>query len=256
MTTDVEDKPKFKLAPPAQKKETKAPDARLWGMRLRELPREWKLAAEDFGFTKGTLAKYAEQAKRGDKKAIEKIEPLRQFYLTIMGMTPDSKGRIVRHEEGELVGKPVLVQRGTTVVNGKEKPNMEVAREERSAFGIRESDRNAVSAESRKPRIGENYLKVRDHFYDLCVLLEWVKPARQAKFHGQKHPSPDEFAAAHKFLIGGGTASSKAFTDKKKLAEEFAKVIENTEDPVRRDVLEMLLPYITEGKQSEWQGDN
>lgn len=257
MATETDDKTKFKLAPPAPKKPTKAPEARLWPLRWRELPREWKVAVEDFGFTKSSLHRYAESAKRGDKNAIAKLEPLRQFYLTIMGMTQEPKGRIVRHEEGEAVGKPVTEQRGTTNVNGVEKPNYEIVREERSAFAIRESDRNVLNAEARKPRVAENYWKVYEHFYDLCALLEFVRTTRPAKFFGMNHPDPEGFSKAHKLLIGGGTPNAKTFAGaKEKLAEEFRKVIEATEDPVRRDVLEMLLPYLTEGKQSEWTGEN
>ncbi len=105
--------------------------------------------------------------------------------------------------------------------------------------------------------MGENYLRVKEHFYDLCVLFEFVKITRPSKFFGVVHPYKEDFEKAHKFLIGGGVPSSKAFAaDKKKLAEEFAKVIENTEDPVRRDVLEMLIPYVTDGKQSDWTGED
>lgn len=259
MPADTEDRPKLSLAPPAPKITTKAPAANEWPWRLRELLREWKLCFEDFGLTKQTMIRYAEQAKRGDKKAIGKIEPLRQFFLTLMGMTKHN--RAVKYEEGELSGKVKTRQEGTKIVNNREVPNMVVETEERSVFGIREGHDLAVNEHARKPKPALIYLTVKEHFYDLCSVLEAVKPARQGKFHGRKHPSQDEFDRAHEALIGKGEPGKdvpelKAFAKKETLRKQMQDIIENTNDPLRRDVLEMLIPYIADGKETEWNGED
>lgn len=231
------------LAPSVPKKKTTAPRAHEWTMRLRELPREWKLMIEDFGFTKNTLSKYAEQAKRGDKKAAEKLDPLKQFYFTLMGMTQHE--RVVRYEEGDRVTKPIV-----SVVDGQTVFQYET----RSIFGMREGYDMATEGKGRRPRPGNIKDKVDEHFYDLAVLLEWIKKAVPNKIYGRAHPNPEAFKESHRVVAGGGAVEAKAFTDKKTLEAGMRKVIENTEDPVRRDMLEMLIPYLLEGKQTDWNG--
>lgn len=252
--TDTEEHVKPKFAPPRKEVVPKAPKAEDWKIHMRELPRQWKLCVEDFGLTKGTLSRYAEQAKRGDKKAIEKLEPLKQFYLTLMGLTVHE--RIVKHTEGPLVGKPVMVPTGEKeLVRGQMRDVLRIEKETRSVYGVREGYDLSVNEESRKPVPGQNYLKVKAHFYDLAALLEFVKLAKQTKFYGQKHPYADEFEKAHAFLVSGGCVSSKAFAGgKKELEAAIRAVIENTEDPMRRDILEMLIPYLCSGAQSTWDG--
>lgn len=228
------------LAPPAARKTTKAPEPHEWPMRLRELPREWRVMAEDFGFTKGTIARYAEQARRGDKVAIKKLEPLRQFFLTLMGMTKHD--RIVRHEEGESAGKAVMRGDGLPTT------------EERSVFGMRDGYDMVVEARARKPRPAILKDKVSEHFYTLCPLLEFLKRALPLKLHGQRHPNPEGFAEAHRAVTSGGCPDAKAFSDNDKVKAEFKRVLDATDDPARRDVLTLMLPYIVDSKQSEWDG--
>lgn len=230
---------KAAMAPAATRKPTKAPQAHEWPMRLRELPREWRVMCEDFGLTKGTLSRYAEQAHRGDKRAIAKLEPLRQFLLTLMGLTKHD--RVVRHEEGDQANKAMVVD-GKTVI------------EERSVFGMREGYDMVVQDRARKPRPGIWRDKVHEHFYDLCPLLEFLKKALPLKIHGQRHPNPEGFAEAHKFATGGGSPEAKTFANDDALRAEFKRVIEATDDPSRRDTLELMQPYILNAKQSDWDG--
>lgn len=231
------------LAPPASKKKSVAPRAHEWAMRLRELPREWKMMVEDFGLTPNTLSRYAEQAKRNDVKAIERLEPLKQFYFTLMGMTQHE--RVIRYEEGDRVTKPV-----TQVIDGQ----TVMMKETRSVFGMREGYDMATEGKGRRPRPGNIRDKVDEHFYDLVVLLEWLKKNPPKKLHGRAHPDPDAFKESHKAVAGAGSVESKAFTDKKALEAAMRKVIGDTEDPVRRDMLELLIPYLTADKKTEWNG--
>lgn len=228
------------LAPAATRKPIKAPEPHQWPMRLRELPREWRVMAEDFGFTKGTLSRYAEQARRGDKTAIAKLEPLRQFFLTLMGMT--KRDRVVRYEDGEQVNKPVMRDDGTVV------------QEERSVYGMRDGYDMVVESRARKPYPGIWRDRVHEHFYILCPMLEFLKRAMPLKIHGQRHPNPEGFAEAHKAVTGGGAPEAKAFANDDALRAEFKRVIQATDDPARRDTLEMMQPYILERKRSEWDG--
>lgn len=235
------------LAPPPVKKKSPPPRAEEWEMRLRELPREWKLMLEDFGFTKTTLARYADQAKRGEKKAIDKIEPLKQFFFTLMGLTKHN--RIVRHEEGELVGKPVMEE-----VNGELQPK----KEERSVYGLRQGYDLVTDAKARKPRPGGIRSKVDEHFYDLVVLLEFLKTSAPVKLpDGRAHPNPELLAKAFENVAGGGTVASKVFAlTPQEIGAEFDRVINNTSDPARRESLELLKEHMVKGKKSDWTGED
>ncbi len=235
------------LAPPQVKKKSPAPRAHEWEVRLRELPREWKLMVEDFGFTKTTLARYAEQAKRGDAKAIAKIEPLKQFFFTLMGMTKHN--RIVRHEEGELATRPVM-----EVVDGAPQP----LKEERSVYGLRPGYDLVTDQKARKPRAGGIRAKVDEHFYDLVVLLEFLKTSPPTKLpDGRAHPNPELQAKAFANVAGGGTLPVKVFSaGEKDIIAEFDAVIARTTDPARAEILEMLKDYIAKGKKSDWDGND
>lgn len=244
------------LAKPKPKPKTKAPRASKWPMALRELPREFCLMVEDFGFTKSSLSRYADQAQRGDKNAIEKIEPMKQFFFTMMGL--DKENRIVRHEEGDLEGKPVMVGTGeiATRQNGTTFEIMEVQKEERSRWGIKEGYDLVTQPKARKPKVGYHKQRVDDHFYLLAPMLEWVKGTVATKMFGQTPPNLDEQREANRQLVGGDPVDAKAITqnDKKAIEAEFDRVISATANPVRRDTLIMLKPYLLKGETSKWDG--
>lgn len=227
-----------------EKKRSKPPQPHHWQMRLKELPREFKLAIEDFGMNKQTLIRYADQALRGDEKAIAKLEPLKQFYFELMRMAETS--RPVLHEEGELAGKPFteIDDYGMT----------RVVKESRSAFAMDKGYDLVTERTARKPRQHHLKLKVDEHFYSLCQMLEFLKLSLPLKFHGQAHPNPHQFKESHDAVAKGGAVKAKAFADRKALEEEFERVIKNTDDPARRDILEMLKPFVMDGKTSDWEG--
>lgn len=244
------------LAKPAAKPKTKPPRATDWPMALRELPREFGLMVEDFGFTKSSLARYADQAQRGEQRAIDKLEPMKQFFFTMMGL--DKENRVVRHEDGEDVGKPVMVGTGefATRQNGTRYEIMEVLKEERSRWGMRDGPDMVTQPTARKPKPGYHKTRVDEHFYLLAPLLEWVKGTVATKMFGQTPPNLDELREASKKLVGGDPMDAKAITqgDKKAMEAEFDRIIGATHNPVRRDTLEMLKPYMLKGETSPWDG--
>lgn len=229
--------------PPTQTVHEKPPRPQDWENRLRELPREWKLMVEDFGLTKSTVSRFADQASRGDEKAMARLEPLKQFYFEIMGMTLHE--RVVRHEDGELAGKPVI-----DIINGEE----HIRKETRSVWGIRDGYDLTVDAKARKPKPGMIKAKIDRHFYSFVTLLEFVKKGVPLKFHGQGHPNMEGFKEAHSALTKGGTLEPEFFNDKKRLSESIDKVIAATADPARYDTLTMLKPFLVDGKKTTWNG--
>ena len=231
------------LAPPPEEKKEPAPRANQWDNRLRELPREWKLMLEDFGLTKSSASKYAEQAANGDEKSKAKLEPLKQFFFEMMGMTQHN--RVVRHEDGKDALKPVMI-----TVDGETRPKTEI----RSVWGMREGYDLNVLQHAKKPKAAHHKNRVDRHFYSLVTLLEFLKKAVPLKIHGRAHPNPEGFKESHGFVTKGGTASAEAFADKKRLSDDIDKVIKATPDPARRDTLEMLKPFLIDGKKTTWDG--
>lgn len=229
-------------------KKAKPPRANEWQWRLKELPREWHLMVEDFGLTKSTLIKYAERAINGDKAAIERLEPIKQFYLELMGKT--RVNRIVRHAEGfDDEGKPL---NGRPITFEDEYGDVQMEKEDRSAWGMNDTYDLETAQGAKKPRVSMHFEKVKTYFYHLCQHFEFVKKSVPLKIHGQRPHNPEAIKEAHEAVVKAGPLKVAGQGDKAREAAQ--KIIDNTEDPVRQDTLTMLLPFLLDGKTAEWDG--
>lgn len=212
----------------------RCPEINDWPMQLRELPRQNGLMLEDFGFSKSSLAHTIMKARKGSKEAVEKIEPLRQAFIDLMGF--DTEMREVRNEEGDKV--PVMAAGPKGVMeqvfeNGR--PLFET--EERSRWGVRaEGPDLIVTAVKSIHPVAANWKRlVERHFYALAAILDWVKSKPELLIgKGRKHPEPELAKEAHASLIARNAKGQ-------------------WEHPTRKAGAAFAAEYMA-GKTAEWNG--
>lgn len=211
------------------------PAANDWPISLRELPRQNAVMLEDFGLSKSSLAHYAAKAARGDKVSQQKLEPLKNCFIDMMGY--DTEMREVRDEHYNKI--PIMVQGDKPGVMVQlvvdNKPAFEV--EERSRWGVRGegSDVHVTAAKSIHP-VAANWKRlVETHFYALCTLLVFVKNKPEMLIaKGRKHPEPELAKEAHATLLAKNNKG------------EYVH-------PTREAAYDFIQPYL-DGKKAEWSG--
>ena len=214
----------------------RCPEINDWPMALRELPRQNGLMLEDFGFSKSSLAHTVMKAKKGGKEAIEKIEPIRQAFIDLMGF--DTEMRETRTEEGDKI--PLMVPgKNGAMEQAFEGGRPQFETEERSRWGVRAEgpDLIVTAAKSIRP-VAANWKRlVERHFYALVVILDWVQSKPSLLIgKGRKHPEPELAKEAHGALLAKNNKGQ-------------------WEHPTRKAGAAFAAEYMA-GKKAEWGGED
>lgn len=219
---DASSKRSFKrkalLKPPEDK--WPAPRIYQWRHNLRELPRENKIMLEDFGITPTTLSGFARRAKQGDKDAVAKLEPVKQVVFELMGMDQHERECWDRNNKPIFVDDPL-------------NPGQKIRKTEtRSKWGVRGEghDMHHMADVGPRPRRAHWKRLVDEHFYDLVTVMEFLKRGIPATQRGRKSPTLEQQVEALKVACDA------------------------TQDPQRKDSLELIKPFITNNVMSEWDG--
>jgi hypothetical protein len=211
------------FAPPQLDEDAPPPAAKWWPERLKKMFKRNGIMFEDFGLSRGQISQFAEQAAQGDEGSKEKLEPLRQAFLEMMGRDihqrkvqirdPKNPDRLMYKTKPDPANPRMLI----------------IVTQKRSRWGVREDD--IVGHRGKPPKPGAWYDAVYDHFYTLVNLLEpLTRVPRIQKHKNLTRELADAIREDHKLKLSPET------------------------NPQRELWLELLRPIITEGANTEWEG--
>lgn len=212
------------FAPPLVEEHDPTPSATFWPERLKLMFKRNGIMIEDFGMNASAFNRYVTQAEQGDDGAQEKIEPVRQGLLEMMGRDLHMRKTQIR----DLKNPDRLTYK---TIKDPKNPAREIIEEKvRSRWGVRPDD--IVGHRGKQPKPGAWYDAVYDHFYAIAGMLEFLR--KVPTIVKSKHVTRDVAEA---------------------IKESHRELLDVSTNPQRELWLDLLRPII-EGANTEWDGLN
>lgn len=167
-TIEPEDDARAPLPPPS----TDEPSAIEW--RRTGLPmlfRHFNLMLKDFGFAPGELGQVGEQARAAKRKAIERLEPMKQTFMALMEKDTHQR-QIMSAETGRIAIFDLKTGKAIPDEAPAKGQEWETRKETRSRWGINDTY-DVYAARGKRPRPGHMLKLVNDWFYSLVNLIEF-----------------------------------------------------------------------------------